>query len=125
MPTQSISLTAEQVQGLTWEVYELTPDYRRSRAVFGRHPDGTPVYAFRTEVFAPDEFLEANAQQRNDNDGKRWGDDKNGVNLVKVASTPLNVWFKHFAGRVGDQDFKKWFYSREENQAFRTRRGAL
>lgn len=125
MPTNSIRLTEEQVQGLHWEVYELTPDYRRSRAVFGRHADGTPVYATKTEIFAPDQFLDDNARQRNETDNTRWGNDKNGIQMTKIGSVPLNVFYRDFAGRLDDQDHKKWWWSRGENQVFRTRRGNL
>lgn len=120
-----IPLTEEQVQGLSWEVYEVTEDYRRSRAVYGRHADGTPVYAVRTEVLAPMKLLENNAQERNDTDGTRWASDKDGIPLTKIGSVPMNVWARDFAGRVGDQDYKKWWWSRDRNQPFRTRRGHL
>jgi hypothetical protein len=106
-------------------VYEVTPDYRRSRAVFGRNPDGTPVYAVQTEILAPEAFLESVAEERKETDGKGWGNDRNGINLVKVASIPLNLWYRDFAGRAEDQDFKKWWLAKAEHAAFRTKRGNL
>lgn len=130
MPVEAVSLSENQVQGLVWEVVELKDDFEVSRAIYGMGPEG-PVYAYRRRVFAAEAFLEQNQQERNDNEGKKWssgfGSDKNGnMPLVKVASTPLNVWFKHFKkGDVADQDKKKWFYNKEENQAFRTRKGTL
>lgn len=122
---KGIQLKAEQVEGLTWQVIEETEDYRRSRAVWGKHPDGTPVYVLRTEVLSAKELLEANARQRNENDGKRWGDDKNGIQMSKIGSVPLNILYRDFQGRLDDQDFKKWWWSRTENAPFRTRRGNL
>lgn len=127
---QSIRLTEDQVQGLAWEVIEVTEDFRRSRAVYGRHPDGTPVYAYRTETLAPAQFLEWNREQRNENEGRRWSDalgsEKGGnMPLIKVASIPLNVWFRDFQGRAGDQDFKRWWLNKDENAPFRTRKGNL
>jgi hypothetical protein len=124
-----VRLTEGQVQGLRWEVVELTEDFRRSRAVYGQGPKG-PVYAYRTEVFAPDQFLEANQTERNETEGTRWdaglGSDKNGnLPMVKVSSIPLNVFYRDFAGRHGDQDFKKWYLNLPENEAFRTRKGKL
>lgn len=130
MPVEAISLSEEQVQGLNWQVVEIKDDFEVSRAIYGMGPEG-PVYAYRRRVFAAEEFLEQNKQERNDNEGRRWsagyGSDKAGnMPLVKVASTPLNVWYKHFKlGEVADQDKKKWFYNRPENQAFRTRGGKL
>lgn len=130
MPTQSIRLTQDQVQGLVWEPYEVTEDYRRSRAVYGIDPQGNPVYAVKTEVFAPDQFLDANVSERNDNEGQRWGvgmgSDKGGnMPLVKVASIPMNVWARDLASRAKDPDHKKWWLNRSENEPFRVRKGKL
>lgn len=120
-----ISLKEDQVQGLLWETIETNEDYIRDRAVYGTHPDGTPVYAYRKRILSPKAFLESNARQRNENDGTKWGDDKNGVTMVKVGSIPLNKYYETHMGRFDDQDFKKWWLNREENQAFRTRRGVI
>lgn len=118
------------MQGLSWEVFQTTDDYRLSRAVYGREADGTPVYAYRKEVLAPETFLEANKAEKNATEGQRWsvgmGSEKGGnMPLIKVASTPLNVWYRDFAGRVGDKDYKKWWLNRPENAPFRTRKGEL
>lgn len=125
-----IRLTEAQVQGLQWEVYEVTEDFRRSRAVYGLHPDGTPVYAIKTETLAPAQFLEGVKSERNDNEGRRWstgmGSEKGGnMPMVKVSSIPLNVFYRDFQGRIGDKDYKKWYLNQPENEAFRTRKGAL
>lgn len=127
---QSIRLTEDQVQGLQWELFQTTEDFRRYRAVYGHEADGTPVYAIKTETLAPAALLEANKAEKNDTEGQRWGvgygSDKNGnMPLVKVASIPLNVYYKNFAGRAGDKDFKKWWLSQSENEPFRTRKGNL
>lgn len=129
MPSQ-ISLTEDQVQGLSWEVIEVTEDFRRSRAVYGTTADGTPVYAYRKEILAPEGFLEANRAERNATEGQRWGlgsgSEKDGnIPMIKVASTPLNVWYRDFAGRAGDQDFKRWWLKQTKNAPFRTRGGNI
>ena len=125
MGKTEIRLTEEQVQGLQWEVCELTPDYRVSRAVYGQGPEGA-VYAYKREIFAPEQFLDDLAQERNDTDNTGWGDDKNGIPLVKIGSVPLNVWYRDFAnGRAQDKDYKKWWWAQDANQVFRTKRGRL
>lgn len=130
MPTQSIRLTEDQVQGLQWKLIETTEDHRRYRAVYGREADGTPVYAIKTETLAPAAFLEANKAEQNETEGQRWGigmgSDKGGnMPLVKVASIPMNILTRDFAGRMDDRDFKKWWLNRDENAPFRTRKGTL
>ncbi len=126
--TDSIRLTEEQVQGLVWEQVELTPDYRVSRAVYGQGPNG-PVYAYRREIFAADNFLDDLVKERNANEGQKWsqgsGSEKNGnLPLMKVGSIPLNVFFRDFSkGRNADKDYKKWWWSQDRNQVFKTRKG--
>jgi len=123
----AIRLTEEQVRGLQWEVVELTPDYRVSRAVYGQGPDG-PVYAYQREIFAADQFLDNLVQERNANEGRKWsegtGSEKNGnMPLVKVGSIPLNVFFRDFTRRADDKDYKKWWWQQDKNQVFKTRKG--
>jgi hypothetical protein len=131
MPSRNeISLTAEQVQGLQWEVIEVTEDYRRSRAVYGVHPDGTPVYAYQKEILAAEEFLEGVKDLRNANEGRRWsegmGSDKGGnLPLVHVSSVPLNVFYRDFASRHNDRDFMKHWLNSDAAEPFRVRKGKI
>lgn len=131
MPTHSIRLTEDQVQGLNWEVFEVTEDFRRSRAVFGQDPiTHEAVYAYRTEVLMPAELLEANKTEKNYTEGQRWstgmGSERGGnMPLIKVASIPLNIWARDLAPRTADKDFKRWWLKQEANAPFRTRKGNL
>ena len=119
------------MKGLVWQLYEVTEDYRRYRAVYGMDPiTHEPIYAVKTEILAPAEMLESVKQERNDTEGTRWssgmGSDKNGnMPLVKVASIPMNKWAAELAPRAKEKDFKKWWLARPENEAFRTRKGDL
>lgn len=88
------------------------------------------LYVRRTENLAEPEILAANERERNDTDGTRWssgmGSDKGGnLPMVKVASVPLNVFFRDIAPRQkeGDTDFVKWWLRNEQNRPYRTRRG--
>lgn len=128
----SIRLTEEDCRGLSWEVVEVTPHYRRSIGR-GHHPvTGVEITAQRTEYLAEDSLLEANQAARNEHDGVLWsagmGSDKGGnVPLVHVASVPLNKFFADMAPKLreGDDDHAKWWLRRDENQPFRTRRGGV
>lgn len=127
---QSIRLTQEQVQGLRWEIIERTEDFIRSRAVYGMHPNGEPVYAYQTAPIGTPEYLESLQQERNDNEGRRWstgmGSDGGGnLPMIKVASIPMNIWARDLAPRATDHDFKKWWLNKPENEPFRVRKGKL
>lgn len=102
-----------------WELYEVTPDYRRYRLWINEDS-----FIQRTEYLASDELLEANRQEYNDSDGKRWGDGK------VVARIPLNVLFspEHQIAeklREGDTEHLKWWLNRSENRPFRTFKGTI
>lgn len=130
MALEPIRLTEEQVRGLTWEPWEVTEDYIRSRAVYGLNPNGTPCYAYKTEILEGSKFLESVQQQRNDNEGRKWsegmGSDKNGnMPLVHVASVPMNKFYGDFLNRHTDRDFTKWWLNNSDNEAFRIRKGKI
>lgn len=127
----NLKLTEADVQNCTWTLEEVTPDYRRYVGR-GTHPvSGAPIVVRKTEYLAEDALLARNADERNDNDGRRWsqgsGSDRNGVPLVKVASIPLNKFYAEFAARLqeGDKDFSRWWLEQDQNQPFRTRRGRV
>ncbi len=128
---QPIKLTEEDCRNVSWRLVEQTEDYRRYIGT-GTHPvSGVEITVQKTEFLAEKGLLANNEAERNETDGQRWtqgsGSDKNGVPLVKVASIPLNKFYADFSQHVreGDKDFAKWWLEREENQAFRTRRGKL
>lgn len=128
----TIKLTADDCRNVTWQLVEQTDAFRRYIG-HGTHPvTGVEITVQKTEFIAEDALLAQNAAERNEADGRRWssgmGTEKGGnLPLVKVASTPLNVFFSEMAPRLkeGDQDFMKWWLNSEKNQAFRTRKGTI
>lgn len=130
--SSTIKLTEADCRNVTWEVVEVTPEYRRSIGR-GTHPvTGLPIEVMRTEFLADEALQALNAERRNNTAGKRWssgmGSEKGGnVPMVHVGSVPLNKYFADFAPRArqGDKDFARWFFNRDENLPFRTREGKL
>lgn len=127
----TIPLTEADVANCTWRLVETTPDYRRYIG-HGTHPvTGVEITVQKTEYLAEEALLARNADERNENDNRRWtqgaGSDKNGVPLVKVASVPLNKFIADFAQyeKDGDRDFAKWWLEQDKNQPFRTRNGRV
>ena len=115
------------VRGGDWEVFEITPVYRRSRLWL--EPD---KYIQKTEFFADEELQTLNTEERNSRDSKPWstglGSDKGGnVPMVRVARIPLNKLYSEITGKMreGDKDHLKWWLNRDENQPFRTKSGKL
>ena len=82
-------------------------------------------YTFRkTENLVESELLAQNQADLNDSYGKRFSDDAIGT---KMASIPLNVFYRDFAKRLkdGDTDFIKDWLNRDENRPYRTFRGRV
>ncbi len=106
-------------EGGDWEVYEVTPEYRRSRLWL----DETR-YIVRTEYLQDEELIELNRQEFNDSQTQRFKDDAVGT---KVASIPLNRFYQDVAPRLkdGDKDFLPWYLDRSENRWMRTFRGTI
>jgi hypothetical protein len=80
-------------------------------------------YVFRkTENIVESELLAQNQESFNDSHGQRFKDDAVGT---KVASIPLNVFYRDVAPRLkeGDEDFVKWWLNNQNNRPFRTFRG--
>ena len=78
----------------------------------------------KTENLVEDELLTLNKQSLDDSYGKRFSDEPIGT---RVASIPLNVFYRDFAARlkVGDADFIKWWLNSDQNRPYRTFRGKL
>lgn len=73
----------------------------------------------RTEYYAANDFMEANAAERNASDGQRFGD------MAKVASVPMHIWAREIVPRVQDGNhasIRKWLNA-SDNRPFRTFRG--
>lgn len=78
----------------------------------------------KTENLVEEKLLEQNRDELNESHGKRFRDDAIGT---KIASTPLNVFYRDVAPRlqVGDDDFMKWWLNHEQNRPYRTFRGRV
>jgi hypothetical protein len=76
----------------------------------------------KTENMVEESLLAQNRESFNDSFGKRFRDDPMGT---KIASVPLNVFYRDFAKRLkeGDEDFTKWWLNHQDNRPFRTFRG--
>jgi hypothetical protein len=76
----------------------------------------------KTENLVEESLLAQNRADLNDSYGKRFRDDAIGT---KMASVPLNVFYRDVAPRLrdGDQDFMKWFLNHDNNRPYRTFRG--
>lgn len=82
-------------------------------------------FTFRkTENLIEEQLLKANKADFNDSFGKRFSDEAIGT---RVASIPLNVFYRDFATRLkdGDSDFVKHWLNSEQNRPYRTFRGRL
>ncbi len=78
----------------------------------------------KTENLAEEQLLAQNRESLNDSYGKRFRDDAVGT---KVASIPLNVFYRDLAPRLkeGDADYIKWFLNNANNRPYRTFRGKV
>lgn len=78
----------------------------------------------KTENVVEDELLALNKESLNASHGKRFSDDAIGT---KMASIPLNVFYRDFAARLkeGDTDFVKWWLNNDQNRPYRTFRGMV
>jgi len=76
----------------------------------------------KTENIVEESLIAQNRESFNDSFGKRFSDEPIGT---KIASVPLNVFYRDFAKRLkeGDEDFTKWWLNNERNRPFRTFRG--
>jgi len=78
----------------------------------------------KTENLAEDALIAANKESFNESYGKRFDDGPLGT---KMASIPLNVFYRDIAPRLkeGDSDYVKWFLNNEQNRPYRTFRGKV
>lgn len=78
----------------------------------------------KTENLVEEELLARNQDSLNESHGKRFRDDAIGT---RVASVPLNVFYRDLAPRLkdGDEDYVKWFLNSDQNRPYRTFRGRL
>lgn len=78
----------------------------------------------KTENIVEESLIAQNQESFNDSFGRRFRDDAVGT---KIASVPLNVFYRDFASRLkeGDTDFTKWWLNHDNNRPFRTFRGRV
>jgi hypothetical protein len=78
----------------------------------------------KTENVVEDELLKFNKESLDMSQGQRFSDDVIGT---KMASIPLNIFYRDLAPRLkeGDKDFVKWFLNHEDNRPYRTFRGRV
>ena len=78
----------------------------------------------KTENMVEEELLKFNKESLDNSYGKRFKDDAIGT---KMASIPLNIFYRDLAPRLkeGDSDYVKWFLNNEQNRPYRTFRGKV
>lgn len=107
------------VESGDWELFEVTPEYRRSRLWIS-----DTQYIVRTEFLGDDELIESNKQDFNDSEGKRWGDGQ------VAARIPLNVLFSSKSqlaekAKEGDRDHLRWWLNSDAARPYRTFKGRI
>ena len=106
-----------------WEFEKLSEDGLRRHYIYW--VDRAKGLGFRkTENLVEEELLARNRESLNDSYGKRFSDEAVGT---KMASIPLNIFYRDFAKRLkdGDTDFVKWWLNNEQNRPYRTFRGRI
>lgn len=106
-----------------WEFESVSSDGLRRHYVYW--VDKANGVGFRkTENVVEDQLLAHNRESLNDSYGKRFKDDAIGT---KMASIPLNIFYRDFAKRLkdGDSDFVKWWLNNDQNRPYRTFRGRV
>lgn len=119
-PDPELKKALEALPDSAWTVREVNEDYVRSSATLDIKGRMTEVW--RTQYIADDLLQEANRQEFNDSEGKRWGDGR------VVARIPLNVLYDPSNELVqkmqeGDRDHMKWWLNSEGARPFRTFKG--
>lgn len=78
----------------------------------------------KTENLVEDALLKFNRESLDMSQGQRFSDEPIGT---KMASIPLNIFYRDLAPRLkdGDKDFVKWFLNHDDNRPYRTFRGKV
>ena len=106
-----------------WEYEGMSQDGLRRHYVYW--VDKANGVGFRkTENLVEDELLKFNKESLDMSQGQRFSDDVIGT---KMASIPLNIFYRDFAQRLkdGDEDYVKWFLNHDQNRPYRTFRGRV
>ena len=99
-----------------WELF--SHDQKLGRTVWYCFDGQQNHYRIDQQV---DDVLKANAEERHDHQGARWGDGR------RVASIPLNVYYDKLAEAQlqGDDNYLNRWLNDPDNRAFRTFEGNL
>lgn len=106
-----------------WEFEKFSEDGLRRQYVYWI--DREKGLGFRkTENLTEDALLKFNKESLDISHGQRFRDDPIGT---KMASVPLNVFYRDLAPRLkhGDEDYIKWFLNHDNNRPYRTFRGRV
>jgi hypothetical protein len=112
-----------RIPDYAWEFEKMSEDGLRRHYVYW--VDKEKGLGFRkTENLVEEQLLAQNRESLNDSYGKRFSNDAIGT---KMASIPLNIFYRDFAARLkdGDTDFIKDWLNRDENRPYRTFRGRV
>lgn len=106
-----------------WEFESVSQDGLRCHYVYWI--DKEKGLGFRkTENLAEYALLKFNQESLNMSYGQRFKDDAMGT---KMASIPLNIFYRDIAPRLkdGDSDFMKYWLNHDQNRPYRTFRGRV
>lgn len=123
MPSRTDGFDPSRIPDDQWEYESRSSDGLRVHYI--HWVDRENGIAFRkTENLVEESLLKFNAESLNMSHGKRFRDDPMGT---KMASIPLNVFYRDLAPRMkdGDRDFMKWFLNHDDNRPYRTFRGRV
>ena len=78
----------------------------------------------KTENLVEDALLKFNRESLDMSQSQRFSDEAIGT---KMASIPLNIFYRDLAPRLkeGDKDFVKYWLNRDDNRPYRTFRGKV
>lgn len=109
-------ITEKDIHGGTWELFQVTPGFRRWRMEI--EPG---KWIIKTEHLEDELLVKHNKHLLDESQTKRFGDGQ------VVARIPLNKFYQDLGKGIkeGDKDHLKWWLNREENKPFRTFRGRV
>lgn len=119
MPSRKIDPTQIRADSPDWEVFEVTPHYRRSRLWID-----ADSYIQKTEWLMEETLIDHNQERLKASEGKKWGDGR------VVARIPMNVLYgseNQLAEKVkeGDREHLDWWLNSERAKPWRTFKGKI
>lgn len=116
-----MNLRPQDIPDHLWELESISQDGLRKTYLYFDINSGLTFRKTTTEQSVEDDLMKLIAEERAENETKKWGDGMIG------ARVPINRYFKEIAPyrTSGDLEHIKWWMNRDENQLFRTKRGRL